>query len=69
MTHPTIALQEEVTALLVLIGVWGFENHLQDELPRNKTIHLFLFVYLIWTVAVEEFMYRLTLLCTGLPLL
>ena len=41
MTHPTVTLQEEVTALPVPISVWGFENHLQGGLPRNKTIHPF----------------------------
>ena len=54
VTHPTVAFQEEVMALLVPIGVWGFENHLQDGLPRNKTIHPSRLVYLIRTVAMEK---------------
>ena len=39
MTHPTVTLQEEVTALSVVVGVWGFINDLKDGLPRGKTIH------------------------------
>ena len=58
MTHPTVALQEEVTALPISIGVRGLVDHFEDGLPRNKTIHSFWFIYLIWTVAVEEFPYR-----------
>ena len=58
MTHPIVALQEEVTALPVPIGVRGLIDHFEDGLPRKKTIHSFLFIYLIRTVAVEEFPYR-----------
>ena len=57
MTHPTVALQEEVTALPVPIGVRGLVNDFKDGLPRNKTIHSLQFVNLIWTVAVEELPY------------
>ena len=39
VTHPTIALQEEVTALPVMVGVWGFINNFKDGLPRDKTVH------------------------------
>ena len=39
VTHPAVTLQEEVTALLVAVGVRGFINDLQDGLPRGKTIH------------------------------
>ena len=39
VTHPTIALQEEVTALPVMVRVWGFINNFKDGLPRDKTVH------------------------------
>ena len=39
VTHPTVALQEEVTALPVAVGVWGFINNFKDGLPRDKTVH------------------------------
>ena len=39
VTHLTVALQEEVTALLVAVGVWGFINNFKDGLPRDKTVH------------------------------
>ena len=39
VTHPTIALQEEVTALPIMVGVWGFINNFKDGLPRDKTVH------------------------------
>ena len=39
VTHPTVALQEEVTALPVAIGVQGFINDFKDGLPRDKTVH------------------------------
>ena len=39
MTHPTVTLQEEVTALPVAVGVWGFINNFKDGLPRDKTVH------------------------------
>ena len=58
MTHPTVALQEKITALPVPIGVRGLVDHFEDRLPRNKTIHPFWFINLIWTVVVEEFPYR-----------
>ena len=41
MTHSTVTLQEEVTALLVPIEVRGLVDHFEDGLPRNKTIHSF----------------------------
>ena len=39
VTHPTVTFQEEVTALLVAVGVWGFINDFKDGLPREKTVH------------------------------
>ena len=39
VTHPTVSLQEEVTALPVVVGVWGFINNFEDGLPRDKTVH------------------------------
>ena len=39
MTHPTVALQEEVTALPVAIGVRGFIDDFKDGLPKDKAIH------------------------------
>ena len=39
VTHPTVALQEEITALPGLIGVRGLVDDFEDGLPRNKTIH------------------------------
>ena len=41
ITHPTVALQEEITALPVPIGVRGLVDHFEDGLTGNKTIHLF----------------------------
>ena len=34
MTHPTVALQEEITALPVPIGVWGLVDDFEDEIGR-----------------------------------
>ena len=39
VTHPTIALQEEVMALLVAVGVRGFINDFKDGLLMDKTVH------------------------------
>ena len=39
VTHLTVALQEEVTALLVTVGVWGFINNFKDGLPRDESVH------------------------------
>ena len=39
VTHPIVALQEELTALPVAVGVWGFINNFKDGLPRDKTVH------------------------------
>ena len=39
VTHPTVALQEEVIALPVAIGVRGFLDDFKDGLPRDKTIY------------------------------
>ena len=57
VTHPTVTLQEEVTALPVAVGVWGFINDFKDRLPRGKTVHSLLLINFIWTVAMEEFPY------------
>ena len=57
MTHPAVALQEEVTALPVPIRVRGLIDDFKDGFPKDKTIHSLRFVNLIWTVAVEEFPY------------
>ena len=40
VTYLIVALQEEVTALLVVIRVRGFINNFKDGLPRDKTIHI-----------------------------
>ena len=39
VTHQTVSLQEEVTALPVVVGVWGFINNFEDGLPMDKTVH------------------------------
>ena len=57
VTNPTVALQEEVTALPVTVGVWGFINNFKDRLPRDETVHSLRLINFIWTVAMEEFSY------------
>ena len=57
MTHPTVTFQEEITALLVSIGVRGLVDDFQDGLPRDEAVHTPRLVYLVWTVAVEELPY------------
>ena len=57
VAHLAVALQEEVTTFPVVIGVRGFIDNFKDGLLRDKTIHSLWFVNLIWTVAMDEFLY------------
>ena len=54
---PTVTFQEEIMALPVTVGVWGFINDFKDGLPRGKTVQSLQLINFIWTVAMKEFPY------------
>ena len=58
MTHPLVTLKEEITTHPIPIRVWGLKYNLQQRTLWRKAIYSPSFIYLIWTVAMEELPYR-----------
>ena len=58
MTHPTVTLQEEVTALPIPIRVRRVVNNLQQRTPGNKAIYSPGPINFIRMVAMKELPHR-----------